>query len=127
MSSPLLIPLGYKLRDEFCCPITRSLMSDPVLAGDGHTYDRTAIERWLRSHKTSPKNNDPLPHQMVVPNHNLKRLLEDMLKEGGKGLYCVDEDFDEEEMKGDVRIELVKQKVSDAQGMSDALNEPRAQ
>jgi hypothetical protein len=32
-----LIPCGYKLRDEFVCPITRELIMDPVIAADGHT------------------------------------------------------------------------------------------
>eukprot|EP00904_Undaria_pinnatifida_P004994 jgi/Undpi1/1624/HiC_scaffold_11.g05014.m1 len=30
-------------------------MRDPVIAADGHTYDREAIEMWLRNHDTSPK------------------------------------------------------------------------
>lgn len=46
---------GSALRDEFSCPITRELMRDPVIAADGHTYDREAIEMWLRNHDTSPK------------------------------------------------------------------------
>ena len=46
---------GSALRDEFSCPITRELMRDPVIAADGHTYDREAIEMWLRNHNTSPK------------------------------------------------------------------------
>lgn len=46
---------GAALRDEFSCPITRELMRDPVIAADGHTYDREAVEMWLRNHDTSPK------------------------------------------------------------------------
>lgn len=51
---------GSALRDEFSCPITRELMRDPVIAADGHTYDREAIEMWLRNHDTSPKVMDGL-------------------------------------------------------------------
>lgn len=29
------------------CPITHELMSDPVVAADGHTYERAAIQRSL--------------------------------------------------------------------------------
>jgi hypothetical protein len=90
------VPLGYRLRDEFCCPITRELMCDPVIASDGHTYDRAAIERWLRSHQTSPKTAEVMQSLDLIPNHNLKRLVGDMLKEGGAGLYCRDEDYDPE-------------------------------
>ena len=41
--------------NELVCPITLVLMRYPVrLCGDGHVYERTAIQRWLRSHHTSP-------------------------------------------------------------------------
>ena len=46
------------LRDEFACPITYELIHDPVIAADGHTYDRSAIQRWLSKHDTSPKVRD---------------------------------------------------------------------
>lgn len=60
---------GSALRDEFSCPITRELMRDPVIAADGHTYDREAIEMWFRNHDTSPKvgNGTALPFRLPVP------------------------------------------------------------
>lgn len=78
---------GQELRDEFTCPITRQLMRVPVIAADGHTYDRSAIERWLLHHDNSPKTGERLEHRMLVPNHNLKRLVDDLVLEGGAGLY----------------------------------------
>ena len=36
------------------CPITHELMVDPVLAEDGHTYERSSIEEWLSRKNTSP-------------------------------------------------------------------------
>jgi hypothetical protein len=33
---------------EFLRPITLELMTDPVLAEDGHTYERSAITRLVR-------------------------------------------------------------------------------
>eukprot|EP00586_Coscinodiscus_wailesii_P005419 CAMPEP_0172486438 /NCGR_PEP_ID=MMETSP1066-20121228/15030_1 /TAXON_ID=671091 /ORGANISM="Coscinodiscus wailesii, Strain CCMP2513" /LENGTH=594 /DNA_ID=CAMNT_0013252407 /DNA_START=85 /DNA_END=1866 /DNA_ORIENTATION=- len=98
----MIVPHGYKLRDEFVCPITRELIIDPVIAADGHTYDRAAIEQWLHGsqrrlpspsnlRRTSPKTGQPLEHMHLIPNHNLKRLIRDMIKEGGESLYCADE------------------------------------
>jgi len=100
----MIVPRGYKLRDEFVCPITKELIVDPVIAADGHTYDRRAIEEWfyglnnIRNNnsdngtnnirRTSPKTGEPLDHIHLIPNHNLKRLLGDMIREGGEGLYC---------------------------------------
>ena len=31
------------------CPITEAPFQDPVVAADGHTYERYAIEHWFRS------------------------------------------------------------------------------
>ena len=42
--------------DRFQCPITQFRMVDPVLAKDGHSYDRKAIQQWFDAgHNTSPK------------------------------------------------------------------------
>jgi hypothetical protein len=42
--------------DHFLCPITRAVMHDPVVATDGHTYDRRAVEEWFERHPRSPLN-----------------------------------------------------------------------
>ena len=39
---------------ELLCPITLSMMGDPVVANDGHSYERAAIATWLATHDTSP-------------------------------------------------------------------------
>jgi hypothetical protein len=46
----------------------------------------------LQTHVTSPKTGQPLDHMHLVPNHNLQRLLRDMLREGGQALFCPEED-----------------------------------
>ena len=48
------------------CPITNELMTDPVFTMDGQTYERAAIEAWLRNHDTSPATGKPLPSKMLV-------------------------------------------------------------
>ncbi|EKX52705.1 hypothetical protein GUITHDRAFT_84671 [Guillardia theta CCMP2712] len=60
---------------EYQCPITMDVMTDPVIAMDGHTYERQAIESWLKNHKKSPKTNLPLPSNMLIPNHALKSMI----------------------------------------------------
>jgi len=59
--------------DDLLCPITLDLMRDPVQAADGRTYERDAIEDWLRQVKpgkiaTSPITNAELPHTTLTPN-----------------------------------------------------------
>ena len=43
-------------------------MQDPVIAGDGHTYERCAMEGWLQQHTTSPCTGEELSHLRLVPN-----------------------------------------------------------
>ncbi|CAB9507404.1 U-box domain-containing protein [Seminavis robusta] len=54
-----------------CCPITGEPMIDPVVAGDGHTYERAAIERWLQTSDKSPLTGSILLHKQLVPNYGL--------------------------------------------------------
>ncbi|DBB07755.1 TPA: hypothetical protein ACH3X3_009173 [Trebouxia sp. C0006] len=44
------------------------LMVEPVIAADGHTYERSAMEHWLQQNDTSPVTHLPLPHKRLVPN-----------------------------------------------------------
>jgi hypothetical protein len=46
--------------DDLICPITFQIFRDPVIAGDGHTYERAAIVRWISEHGTSPLTRQPL-------------------------------------------------------------------
>lgn len=68
-------------REEYCCPLTLQLFEDPVVAADGHTYDREAIEQWFdRCHAkgqpyTSPLTNARLDTRTVYPNHTLRMVL----------------------------------------------------
>ena len=39
---------------------------------DGHTYERAAIEDWLKYNLTSPKTNSVLDSKMLLPNYNLR-------------------------------------------------------
>ena len=66
--------------DEFYCPITCELMEDPVLAADGHSYERQAIEAWLATHSTSPKSGQELPSAALIPNHALRNIIADWAK-----------------------------------------------
>lgn len=67
------IPNGYQ------CPITHEIMADPVIAGDGHTYERAAIEDWLlvRNMDTSPKTGAVLAHKELQANFTLKSLIDE--------------------------------------------------
>lgn len=66
-----------EIPNEFLCPITLEVMREPVIAADGHTYEKTAMERWLAGgHRTSPKTNLPLAHTTLTPNRALRSAIE---------------------------------------------------
>jgi hypothetical protein len=57
---------GMRLRDEFLCPITFDLMTDPVVAADGHSYERSPITKWISSKENSPRTGEPLESKLLV-------------------------------------------------------------
>ena len=62
---------------EFICPITQDVMTDPVTTVDGQTYERSAIARWLARKNTSPLTGVVLESKTVIPNHSLRKLIEE--------------------------------------------------
>ncbi|GBG79962.1 hypothetical protein CBR_g30224 [Chara braunii] len=63
------------LPQQYVCPITADVMDEPVLAADGHTYERTAITAWLETHQTSPMTNLALENKSLIPNLALRSLI----------------------------------------------------
>ncbi|KAL1499354.1 hypothetical protein AB1Y20_011561 [Prymnesium parvum] len=45
---------GCPEASDFRCPLSHEIMIDPVIAEDGFTYDRQAIEEWISEYDTSP-------------------------------------------------------------------------
>lgn len=65
-----------RVPSDFLCPITHETMRDPVTASDGYSYERQAIERWLRDHDTSPMTNAVMLNTNLVSNHVLRRIID---------------------------------------------------
>ena len=57
--------------DLYKCPITTCIMTDPVTAEDGYTYERSAILEWFQSKKTSPMTNMAIGTKLIL-NHSIK-------------------------------------------------------
>lgn len=68
---------------EFMCPILLQLMTDPVIAADGHTYDRSGIEQWFQNNQEeqrrilSPMTGAVMGTTELIPNYNIKKLIGD--------------------------------------------------
>lgn len=68
--------------DSFVCPISASIMVDPVATVDGCVYERQYIERWFRARRqqgqqiTSPITGLELPSATLMPLVALQRAIE---------------------------------------------------
>lgn len=67
------------MNEIMICPITHNIMVNPVIASDGHTYERAAILEWIRINNTSPLTREILKDELV-PNTNLQKIINE---------YCV--------------------------------------
>ena len=59
------------------CPLLQSILIDPVIATDGYSYERCAIERWLRKHRTSPITGKRLGMRLLA-NHALRAAIDEI-------------------------------------------------
>jgi hypothetical protein len=71
---------------EYLCVISQELMTDPVSADDGHTYERKEIEAWFEKCQQenkparSPQTNKELENTKLIPNFNLKKAMQTSLE-----------------------------------------------
>jgi sacsin len=65
------------ISELFVCPVTQKTMVDPVIATDGHTYERKAIEEWFgKGKRTSPMTGLQLDNINLIPNIALRQVIE---------------------------------------------------
>lgn len=57
---------------QFLCPLSGQLMSDPVVAADGVSYQRESITDWMRLRDVSPVTGQPLGSAVLQPNFALR-------------------------------------------------------
>ena len=70
-----------KVPEQYKCPITKKIMKDPVMAFDGHSYERKDIEEYLTRNNKSPVTGEIAQYIVVFPNHKLKAEIEKFLVE----------------------------------------------
>ncbi|CAL0325367.1 unnamed protein product [Lupinus luteus] len=72
---------------DFRCPISLELMTDPVTVSTGQTYDRVSIKKWLKAgNKICPKTGEKLTNTELVPNTSIKRLIQQFCIDNGVSL-----------------------------------------
>ena len=65
-----------EIPNDYLCPITQELMENPVIAADGHSYEKTAIESWFNKGKcTSPLTGKQLDNSKLLDNITLRKCI----------------------------------------------------
>lgn len=63
---------------SFYCPITRDVMVDPVETSSGHTFERSAIEKWFaEGNNMCPLTMTPIDASILRPNKTLRQSIEE--------------------------------------------------
>lgn len=76
-----MLDSGVMIPGHFVCPISMEAMRDPVVACDGHTYEKTFLLKWFVHNNKSPATNVPLRSKHVVPNFNLRSAIAEWFQE----------------------------------------------
>ena len=77
---------------SFHCTV-QVLLVKPVIAADGHTYEKSAMEHWLGQHVTSPVTGAKLMHARLVPNRVLRSIIANSSLKHHSQLCLVTHDF----------------------------------
>ena len=85
--------------NSFMCPIGHALMREPVMAADGHTYERTEIAKWIQqkgASATSPKTNQILENTRLIDNHQCKASIDEAIERAMRELRASTQNGDRE-------------------------------
>ena len=66
--------------NEFLCPITLEIMTDPVICEDGYSYEKKSIYDWLERSVSSPMTREPISKDRIQPNESLKKAIDSWLE-----------------------------------------------
>ncbi|KDP31119.1 hypothetical protein JCGZ_11495 [Jatropha curcas] len=73
--------------EDFRCPISLEIMTDPVTVSTGQTYDRSSIEKWFKAgNMLCPKTGEKLKNTELVPNTTLRKLIQQFCNDNGISL-----------------------------------------
>ncbi|KAL8118305.1 hypothetical protein AgCh_016005 [Apium graveolens] len=70
--------------EDFRCPISLELMTDPVTVSTGQTYDRASILKWFKSgNLICPKTGEKLKNTELVANSSLRKIIQQFCADHG--------------------------------------------
>lgn len=118
-----------EILDGFICPITFAIMEDPYSTIDGHTFEKNAIEVWLKKNDTNPVTNKKLESKQLIPNIALKKAIDEfkmrVLENNQFKIQCEQRIKNlEDEKKIDKKFTaMLEGKLSEISDLNDELKE----
>jgi hypothetical protein len=88
---------------DWICPISFKLMSDPVVAQDGNSYERSEIETWLSKNSTSPMDRTEILDKTLYKNIALKTTIQ-LWKSNNPNYVKEDEELDRQTVMAALRV-----------------------
>jgi ankyrin repeat protein len=67
------------IEDFITCPITKQIFNKPVLAEDGHIYEKSGIKRWFLNNDKSPMTNVMISKELIKVN-KITDIIDEYLK-----------------------------------------------
>jgi hypothetical protein len=87
--------------ENFICPISFDLMTDPLISIYGHRYQREAILGWLgQGNSTCPLTRKPLTLRMLVKDCRLQLVINGWMRQNGLAVQYNTEREDRERVVG---------------------------
>ncbi|KAK8846497.1 hypothetical protein M9Y10_020520 [Tritrichomonas musculus] len=99
-----LLDLDADAPPEFKCPITMSIMKNPVIMPDGQTYEKEAIENALKVSPVSPLTRQPMDMSQAKINYALKSLIDKYIQDHKNEIEKEPEVIDPTQMAQNLQI-----------------------
>jgi hypothetical protein len=75
------------LPDSFYCPITFNLIQKPVIDPEGNSYERAAIEHWIRANNNSPMTRTALSIDQLYDNNAITDLMNEERERSDESIH----------------------------------------
>ena len=62
--------------EEFICPLTLEVMTEPVMTRLGHNFELSALLQWLERHDACPLTRNPMTLKDIIVNRALQARIE---------------------------------------------------
>lgn len=82
-----------EIPDYFTCPITMSVMYDPVIDTDGYSFEKIAIMKWLIKNGTSPVSRKIMKVENLIENRALKSAIQTLIPKNKITIQKLDDVF----------------------------------